>query len=323
MIVLTGAAGFIGSCILSVLNASGKKDIVIVDELAGDADPKKKNLAGKEFTDFFDKKDFIKLIRDDKVKGNIDCVIHMGACSSTTLQDAQYFEENNFLYSRDLAKWCLKRKVRLIYASSAATYGDGSGGYNDADESTRRCRPLNLYGESKQKFDLWVLDNGVIDKVVGLKFFNVFGPNEYHKGDMQSVVAKAYTRVASEGTMSLFKSYKKEYAHGEQKRDFIYIKDAVDIVMYFLNNSTLHGIYNVGTGKARTWNDLAGALFSSVGKKPNIEYVDMPPGLEQRYQYFTQADMEKLRKTGYKKAMMTLEDSIKDYGKYLSQHAYL
>ena len=222
-----------------------------------------------------------------------------------------------------MASWGFKSEVRFIYASSAATYGDGSCGYRDDEKTIRKCKPLNYYGESKQLFDEWVLDNKFVDKCVGLKFFNVFGPNEYHKGDMRSVIAKAYPRVAKEGKISLFKSYKKEYADGEQKRDFIYVKDAVDIVMFSLEHPKINGIYNVGTGKARSWNDVAYALFDAVRKRPHVEYIDMPEYLKTQYQYFTQADMTKLRSVGYKKPFSELEDAIKDYVKYLERHAYL
>jgi len=333
VIVLTGAAGFIGSCILSRLNQVGSKDILIVDHL-DDSDSlqksgqvesnlKKANLRNKEYQQYFDKKDFLKLVLADKLPAQIDFILHIGACSSTTLQDARYFRENNFEYSCHLAKWALARNVRFIYASSAATYGDGSCGYSDDHTRIRQCKPLNLYGESKQKFDEWVLDNAAVDKVVGLKFFNVFGPNEYHKGDMRSVIAKAYTKVVEEGKMALFKSYRKEFADGEQQRDFIYVKDAVDIVMFFVEHPDIHGIYNVGTGKARSWNDLASALFSAVGQRPNIQYIDMPEAIRPRYQYFTQAEMEKLQHSGYQKPFTELEDAIKDYVKYLSRHTYL
>lgn len=319
MIVLTGAAGFIGSCILAKLNAIGREDVITVDHLN---ELKKRNLVGKKFQNYLDKKEFIDLIIRDQIPFDVKCIIHMGACSSTTLQDAQYFEENNFEYTHLLAQWALAHKARFIYASSAATYGDGSNGYKDDETTTRLCKPLNLYGESKQKFDLWILDQGLIDKVVGLKFFNVFGPNEYHKDDMRSVVAKAYQKVVQEGKIELFKSYRKEYGHGEQKRDFIYVKDAVDIVMYFFGNPHANGIYNVGTGDARSWNDLAAALFMAVGKSVNVEYIEMPEMLRSRYQYFTQADMSKLRKIGYAKAFTRLEDAVGDYVKYLRTSSY-
>lgn len=321
MIVLTGGAGFIGSCILAKLNSMGREDILVVDHL--DDPVKSENLKNKKYQQYLDKSDFLKLVISNQLLEPVDAVIHMGACSSTTLEDAKYYEENNFQYSCHVAEWCLAHQARLIYASSAATYGDGLEGYSDDDKATRRCHPLNLYGESKQKFDLWVLSRGLEKKFVGLKFFNVFGPNEYHKGDMRSVIAKAYDRVVTEGKMVLFKSYKKEYADGEQKRDFIYVKDAVDVVMFFYEHPQIGGIYNVGTGKARTWNDLANALFKSVGKKSNIEYIEMPENIRPRYQYFTQAQMTKLREAGYKKPFMELEDAIPDYVQYLKMQSHL
>ncbi|HOD12332.1 MAG TPA: ADP-glyceromanno-heptose 6-epimerase [Candidatus Omnitrophota bacterium] len=321
MIVLTGAAGFIGSCLLEALNACGRTDILIVDHL--DSDLKPKNLHGKKFIEYLDKKDFLGLVTSRQLSSSVDCIIHMGACSSTILQDEQYYEENNFLYTRILAQWALERRVQFIYASSAATYGDGSRGYSDDHDLIKKCQPLNLYGASKQKFDMWALNEGVLDQMVGLKFFNVFGPNEYHKGPMRSVILKAYKKVIEESKMLLFKSYKKEYAHGEQKRDFIYVKDAVDVVMFFLAHPELSGIYNVGTGKARTWNDVAHALFAAVGKQPSIEYIEMPAEIRGQYQYFTEARMEKLRSVGYARPFTTLENSVADYVYYLERKAYI
>lgn len=319
MIVVTGAAGFIGSCIVAGVNERGKKDLILVDE---PDESKKENIRCKKYLRYYDKKDFLDLVLRDKLTERPEAIVHMGACSSTTLQDARYFKENNLEYTRSLAQWALKNKVRFIYASSAATYGDGDIGYKDDEATIRRCKPLNLYGQSKQDFDLWVLEQGLQDKVVGLKFFNVFGPNEYHKGDMRSVVAKAYQRVAEEGTIDLFKSYRKDYKDGEQKRDFIYVKDAVDVVLFFLDHPKINGIFNVGTGKASTWNELAGALFSAVGKRPDIRYIEMPPDLERRYQYFTQADMSKLRKSGYTKSFTPLKEAVADYVHYLKNHRY-
>lgn len=315
MIVVTGAAGFIGSCIVARLNERGVKDLILVDNLSNPL--KKKNLEGKRYADYVDKKDFIKQVKSGKLGSTVKSIIHMGACSSTTMQDAEYFEENNYQYTFELAKWALDHKARFIYASSAATYGDGSAGYKDDDATIRRCRPLNLYGMSKQKFDEWVLDHKLSDQMAGLKFFNVFGPNEYHKGDMRSVVAKAYKTVVTEKKMKLFKSDRPDYQDGEQKRDFIYVKDAVDVVIYFFNHPEVNGIFNVGTGQARSWNDLAKALFHAVGLKPNIEYCEMPAELKGKYQYFTQAEMSKLRTASYKKPFTSLEDSIKDYAGYL------
>ena len=322
MIVVTGGAGFIGSCIMARLNDMGRQDIIVVDHCEKE-DIKKENLKNKKYAKYYDKAEFLDLVKKDSLGTEITEVFHMGACSSTTLQDAQYFEKNNFEYSCHLAKWALKHSVRFIYASSAATYGDGRFGYKDDEATTRRLKPLNFYGESKQKFDQWVLDNGYVGKVAGLKFFNVFGPNEYHKGDMRSVVAKSYERAAQEGKMALFKSYKKEYADGEQKRDFIYVKDAVEVVMHFFQNPQINGIYNVGTGQARSWNDLAKALFAAVGKKLHIEYVEMPANLQEKYQYATQADMNKLRQSGYRRPFMSLEAAVQDYVQYLRNGKYL
>ena len=317
MIVVTGAAGFIGSCLVARLNELGRGDLIVVDHYENDRDLKKQNLAGKKYQRYYDKAEFLKLIRRDQFDFDVTCIMHMGACSSTTLQDAEYFQSNNFEYSLQVAQWAHKYNARLIYASSAATYGAGEYGYGDEEHNVHLLDPLNLYGESKHKFDLWVLENGHQNRMAGLKFFNVFGPNEYHKGDMKSVVAKSYDRVVSEGKMALFKSYNPEYKDGQQKRDFIYVKDAVDVALFFMDNPGTNGIFNVGTGCARTWNDLARALFEAVGKPPRIEYFEMPENLRDRYQYFTQAQMAKLRRAGYQKPFTALEAAVKDYAGYL------
>jgi ADP-L-glycero-D-manno-heptose 6-epimerase len=322
MIVVTGAAGFIGSCLVAKLNEFGINDLIVVDHYDDDNDLKKKNLAGKKYVRYFDKAEYLKLLRRDAFDYDVSCIFHVGACSSTTLQDADYFEKNNYEYSVQVANWSLKYNVRLIYASSAATYGEGEQGYSDDEAIIPKLKPLNLYGLSKQKFDLWVLSNHHQNKMAGLKFFNVFGPNEYHKGDMRSVVAKSYDRVAKEGKIALFKSYNDEYADGEQQRDFIYVKDVVDIILFFIENEYVNGIFNVGTGLARTWNDLAKALFAAVGKNPDIEYIPMPEVLRGKYQYFTQADINKLRSAGYDKPFADLESAIKDYAGYLKGHRY-
>ena len=318
MIVVTGAAGFIGSCLVAELNSRGRYDLIVVDQWDGDDDPKRKNLSNKRYQRYYDKAEYLKLLKRDQFDFDVECILHMGACSSTTLQDADYFEKNNFEYTVTVAQWALKNNARLIYASSAATYGDGEMGYSDEAALIPKLKPLNLYGESKQKFDEWAIKQGVLDRMVGLKFFNVFGPNEYHKGDMKSVVSKAYERVAREGKMTLFKSHNHKYKDGEQMRDFVYVKDAVDVVMYLMEHPAINGIFNLGTGKARTWNDLAMALFAAVGKKPDITYIEMPEILRGRYQYFTQADMARLRGAGYVKPFRPLEDAVKDYCTYLS-----
>jgi ADP-L-glycero-D-manno-heptose 6-epimerase len=323
MIVITGAAGFIGSCLVAKLNELGRSDLIVVDHYHNDTDPKKKNLAGKKYVRYFDKAEYLKLLRRDAFDFDVSCIFHIGACSSTTLQDADYFEKNNYEYSCEVAKWALKYNVRLIYASSAATYGDGHCGYSDDEALIPKLQPLNLYGLSKQKFDLWVLNNHYQTKMVGLKFFNVFGPNEYHKEDMRSVVAKAYDGVISDGKMKLFKSCHKDYKDGEQKRDFIYVKDAVDVMIFLMNNRQVNGIFNVGTGQACTWNQLAQALFKATGQKPCVEYVEMPETLKPRYQNFTQADMHKLRAAGYTKPFTPLEVAVADYCHYLKNKTIL
>ncbi len=322
MIVVTGGAGFIGSCVVAELNRRGMSDIVVVDRWDADG-LKKHNLAGKSYTAFYDKCDFLQQVLSDGIKGEVSAIVHMGACSSTTGQDREYYRRNNFEYSCHMARWALRKKARFIYASSAATYGGGENGYADAPELIRQCKPLNYYGASKQMFDAWVLDQNLYDKIVGLKFFNVFGPNEYHKGDMKSVIAKAYDKVADEGRMVLFKSHRAGFADGEQMRDFIYVKDVVDVVAWFLDTPRVNGIYNVGTGHARTWNALAAALFAAAGRPVNIEYVPMPELLRDKYQYFTEADMARLRKAGYVRPFTPLEDAVRDYARYLKDHSYM
>ncbi|MFH1837250.1 MAG: ADP-glyceromanno-heptose 6-epimerase [Candidatus Omnitrophota bacterium] len=320
MMILTGGAGFIGSCFLKKLNDEGIKDIIVVDHL--DSSGKWRNLLGKKFTDYIQKNDFLSMIVNGKMPAP-SYVVHMGACSSTTLQDADYYLKNNYEYSKTIAEWALKNKAPFLYASSAATYGDGSEGYSDNTDRMEELKPLNMYGYSKHLFDMWVLNRGLIDKVTGLKFFNVFGPNEYHKGDMQSVICKAFPAIKKTGKMRLFKSYKEGYEDGGQKRDFVYIKDAVEVMYYLYKNPQITGIYNLGTSVARTWRDLGEAIFAALGKKAKIEYIDMPETLQDKYQYFTQADMSKLKNAGCDLTFRTLEDSIKDYVRYLDEEKYL
>ena len=320
MIVLTGGAGFIGSCFLWKLNKEGINDIIVVDNLENPA--KNKNLENKRYREYIHKYDFLDLVKKNKIS-KPEFIIHMGACSSTTLDDEDYFMKNNFEYSKTLAQWAFSLKAPFMYASSAATYGDGAFGYDDSDGNTLRLKPLNFYGYSKHLFDLWVLKGGFADKVTGIKFFNVFGPNEYHKAEMMSVICKKFNDVRDRGKIELFKSYHKDYKDGEQERDFIYIKDALEVMYYFFSNPDKTGIFNLGTGTARSWNDIAHAMFSSLGMKPNIEYIDMPEYIRPRYQYFTEAKMQKLRDAGCRHEFVPLEESIKDYIKYLSGHKYL
>ena len=320
-VLLTGGAGFIGSCMLKRLNNAGIEDVIVVDHLGTSA--KWKNLVGKKFRDYFEKGPFLEIIEGGSLDREIDAVVHLGACSSTTEQDASYMMENNYEYSKRLAKWALKNKKRFLYASSAATYGDGGEGYSDSDKMTPKLAPLNVYGYSKHLFDLWVLSNNLQREFVGLKYFNVYGPNESHKGEMRSMVHKGYEQIKSSGKIRLFKSHKPEYEDGGQKRDFIYVKDAVELTYYFLENHGKSGIFNIGAGAAKTWNELAEAIFSALGMEKNIEYFDMPEILRGKYQYFTQADIDKLRKANPKHKFFELKDAVKDYVSYLENGTYL
>ncbi|MFZ2322711.1 MAG: ADP-glyceromanno-heptose 6-epimerase [Ignavibacteriaceae bacterium] len=322
MIVVTGGAGFIGSAIVWKLNQLNKNKIIIVDELG--KDEKWKNLVGLSYQDFVHKHEFIDQVIDDVVPYNIEAIIHMGANSSTTEKDADYLMSNNYHYTLELAKYCLEKNIRFIYASSAATYGDGLLGFEDDESKLETLRPLNMYGYSKQLFDLWVKRNDVLDRIVGIKYFNVYGPNEYHKGDMRSVVHKAFEQVRDLGKVRLFKSLNPKYKDGEQMRDFVYVKDAVDMTLYFLDHPDENGIFNVGAGKARTWNDLVKALFNAVGKPVNIEYIDLPNHLVSKYQYFTEANLNKIRSAGYNNPTISLEEGVTDYVKtYLLKDSYL
>ncbi|MBN2515809.1 MAG: ADP-glyceromanno-heptose 6-epimerase [Deltaproteobacteria bacterium] len=311
MIVVTGGAGFIGSAFVWKLNSEGIDDIVIVDRLG--TSEKWKNLVNRRYVDYFHKDDFLRMICEDTISFNVEAIIHMGACSSTTERDCDYLMENNYRYSRRLAKWAVKKDIRFIYASSAATYGDGTLGFSDDDRVSETLRPINMYGYSKQVFDLWVLKNQFEKRFTGIKFYNVFGPNEYHKGDMRSVIHKSFGQIAETGKVRLFKSYRAEYADGEQKRDFVYVKDCVDIMWWFFQNHDVAGIFNLGTGQARTWNDLVGAVFSAMGREPEIEYIDMPESIQPQYQYFTEAKMDKLRSAGNTIPFQSLEESVADY----------
>ncbi len=321
MIVVTGGAGFIGSAIIWELNRRGKKEILIVDELG--TDEKWKNLVGLQFEDFVHKHKFIDSINKAAFI-NADAIIHMGANSSTTEKDADYLFNNNYLYTKTLAEFCLNNNIRFIYASSAATYGDGSLGFDDDENKSDTLRPLNMYGFSKSMFDIWAVNQDVFNKIVGLKYFNVFGPNEYHKGDMRSVVHKAFEQVRDTGGVKLFKSGNPKYKDGEQMRDFIYVKDAVNITLHFLDNKNINGLFNVGSGQARTWNDLVAALFKAMEKPVDIGYIELPDHLADKYQYFTEANLSKLKNAGYKKEIASLESGINDYVKnYLLSKMYL
>lgn len=323
MIVLTGGAGFIGSAFLGYLNAKGREDILVVDSLGSGV--KWKNLVGKRFKDFIDKKNFINALGTSIKSSEVTYIFHLGACSSTTESDCDYLMTNNFRYSRSIGEWCEKTGKRLVYASSAATYGSGKLGFKDTDDIFEQLKPMNMYGFSKHLFDVWVQKPKRKIDAIGLKFFNVFGPNEYHKDHMASVVYKAHEGIVKEGKMKLFKSYRDDYEDGGQKRDFIYVKDCCKLMDWAAFDSQACGIFNVGTGQARTWNDLANACFSAAGKTPNIEYVEMPDVLQGKYQYFTEASIDRIRDAGYSKPFTSLEDGVADYyTNYLdTEHPYI
>jgi len=313
MIVVTGGAGFIGSVFVGKLNEEGIDDIVVVDELG--TSEKWKNLVRRRYSDYLDKEVFLAMVAEDRVPFPVRAVVHLGACSSTTERDADYLMENNFHYSCRLAEWAAAHGIRFLYASSAATYGDGSLGFSDADDTTRTLRPINMYGYSKQLFDLWILRRGLQDRVAGIKFFNVFGPNEYHKDDMTSVIFKAFRQIHETGQVRLFKSYRPEYADGGQMRDFVYVKDCTGVLWWLLNRGEANGIFNLGTGRARTWNDLIRAVFAAMGLPTRIDYIEMPEAIRGQYQYFTEAQMEKLRAAGCPVSFRPLEESVADYVK--------
>lgn len=322
MVIVTGGAGFIGSALISGLNSRGISDIIVVDRFG--TDEKWKNLRNLRFADYYEKDDFLQMVIRNQLPSQIKAIFHMGADSSTTETDASYLVKNNFEYTKILCQWATNSDVRFIYASSAATYGNGKFGFSDNEEEIHNLQPMNMYGYSKQMFDLWAKKAELFNSIVGLKYFNVFGPNEYHKGSMRSFVLKAFEQIRDTGKVKLFKSHKPEYKDGEQLRDFVYVKDAVDMTLFFMDNPDVSGLFNIGTGKARTWNDLVSAVFEALGKKTEIEYIDMPESIREQYQYYTQAEMSKLRNAGYDKSAHSLEDAVRDYvKKYLTSHSYL
>jgi ADP-L-glycero-D-manno-heptose 6-epimerase len=310
-VIVTGGAGFIGSVLVWELNRRGCSQVAIADYPA--QREKCANLAGLRYTEIIEPAELPTRLLSGAT-GKLDCIFHLGACSSTTETNEKYLRENNFEYSRALAEWALGNDVRFVYASSAATYGDGSAGMDDSDpRQLERLRPLNLYGQSKQWMDLHAWREGWLDRIVGLKYFNIFGPNENHKGDMRSLVCKSYAQALETGVIQLFKSYRSEYRDGEQRRDFLYVKDAVAMTLYLAANPAANGIFNIGAGVARTWNELARAVFAALGREPRIEYIDMPVSIRDKYQYFTQADIGKLRAAGYGQPITSLEDAVRDY----------
>ncbi len=318
MYIVTGGAGFIGSAMIWRLNEAGVDDILVVDNL-GSSD-KWRNLVNRRYRDYMHRDAFRRMVEENRAPQNVEAVIHLGACSSTTERDIEFLMENNFHYSQMVCRYALEQGARLINASSAATYGDGSRGFSDGLPTTLNLRPLNGYGYSKQLFDLWAHRESLLNHIASVKFFNVYGPNEYHKGDMKSVACKAFTELQETGALRLFKSDRPEYPNGGQMRDFVYIKDCVNVLYWLLEHPEATGIFNIGSGKARTWNDLANAVYAALGRMPDINYIDMPAYLKGRYQYFTEADMGWLERYRCDVSFHSLEEGISDYIRnYLQQ----
>ena len=312
-LVVTGGAGLIGSALIWGLNNRNIENIWLVDSQESN-DEKNKNLAPLSFSRHLSPEDFRKLVRENSDElSSVSTIFHLGACSSTTETNEAYLNDNNLGYTRELCEWSLAHGVRFVYASSASTYGDGSLGMDDQDLDLAKFQPLNLYGWSKHKFDLLAKENQWLEHIVGLKYFNVYGPNEEHKGDMRSVVSKAYEQIASTGEMTLFKSYHPDYGDGEQMRDFLYVKDAVLMTIWLAESTRANGLFNLGNGQARTWLDLGHSIFSALGTDSNIRFIEMPEILRDKYQYFTEAKIDKLRHAGYSNELFALEDAVKDY----------
>lgn len=318
MYIVTGGAGFIGSAMIWKLNSLGIDDIMVVDNLG--TSEKWKNLVNRRYAEYMHRDAFIELIGRDALEevigDEVTAIIHMGACSSTTENDADFLMRNNLAYSKALCLYALKKKARFINASSAATYGDGNLGFDDDMNALDSLKPLNMYGYSKHLFDLWARRSDLLDSIVSLKFFNVYGPNEQHKGDMRSVANKAFHQIRESGVMRLFRSTTPEYPDGGQMRDFIYVKDCADIMWWFLERKDVNGLFNVGTGTARAWNALARAVFEAMGLPLNIEYMDMPARLAGKYQNFTEARMDRLFAAGYDIPLHSLEQGVTDYVRY-------
>lgn len=318
-VLVTGGAGFIGSGLVHELNASGLEQIVIADFL--ETSGKWENLRELRFEDYLEADGLLDRLEAGSL-GAFDLVLHMGACSSTTETDAGYLIRNNYEFTKVLAEWSARTNARFVYASSAATYGDGSHGMEDKSdlEYLSALRPLNMYGYSKHLFDMYAERSGLLGQCAGIKYFNVFGPREDHKGEMRSLVNKAYRQVLDTGAIRLFRSYREEYADGEQRRDFIYVKDAVAMTLHIAGNATANGLFNVGSGRAETWLELAHAVFAAMGVKPNVQFVDMPEALREKYQYYTIADISRIRAAGYDRPVTPLPAAVQDYvSGYLSK----
>jgi ADP-L-glycero-D-manno-heptose 6-epimerase len=320
MLVVTGGAGFIGSALVAALNARGRDDVLVVDEF-GDG-PKWKNLRGKRFVDVVAPEVFAQDLAAGAYDGRLDGLLHMGAISTTSFTDVDALYARNVRYTRTLAQWARAQGVRLVYASSASVYGDGGLGFSDDDALTPRLLPLNPYAFSKWLSDTEALREGWTENVAGLRFFNVFGPNEYHKGRQASVVWHSFNQIRETGRITLFQSHKEGYADGEQRRDFVYVRDVCAAVLWFLDHPQVGGLYNVGAGRARTFNDLAGAIFRALGKPADIVYVPTPENIRDAYQYHTEADLSRLRAAGCDTPFTSLEDAVADYvGNYLQNDA--
>ena len=308
--IVTGGAGFIGSDLVAALNARGIDDILVVDRR--DHPARGRNLACRRYREYLDLADFRAACRA-RTLPPATTVFHLGACSDTTETDAAYLEDNNTRYTEELCRWALETGARFIYASSAATYGDGALGYADDDALTPRLQPLNLYGRSKQAFDLLALREGWLVRIAGLKYFNVYGPGEDHKGEMRSVVHKAFGQIRATGELGLFRSYRPDFRDGEQRRDFLHVRDAVAVTLFFHDHPGVSGLFNCGTGRARTWLDLGRAVFAALGRAPRIKFIEMPVAIRANYQYHTEADLRKLRAAGCGHEFLSLEDGVRDY----------
>ncbi len=310
-VLVTGGAGFIGSALVWELNRLGYENIVVSDRLC--TDEKWKNLVPLRFHDYIDGGDLEqRLHTSPESLGKFDVIFHLGACSATTEKNADYLMRNNYEFTKLLAEWALTKSTRFVYASSAATYGDGALGMDDKMTDLHRLRPLNMYGYSKHLFDLHATRTGMIRRIVGMKYFNVYGPNEDHKADMRSVVHKAYGQILQTGKVQLFKSHRPDFKDGEQMRDFLYVKDAIQMTIHLASQPLVSGLYNLGSGQAHTWVQLAQAIFAALGMTPNIEFVEMPEHLKSKYQYYTCADIAKLLQSGYQQPLFALADAVRD-----------
>ncbi len=314
--IVTGGAGLIGSNLVAALNRRNHENILIVDNL--NHPEKQKNLDRLRYADYLDKYAYRERIRSGTAP-EADTLFHLGACSATTETDADYLEDNNLVCSQELCRWALDHGTRFIYASSAATYGDGSQGYVDDTARIDQLQPLNLYGLSKQRFDLWARDNGLLPHIAGIKYFNVYGPGENHKGNMRSLVHKAWNQIRDTGRLQLFRSHHPDYEDGCQQRDFLYVRDAVDMTLFFHDNPSVSGLFNAGTGTPHTWLELAHAIFGAMQRAPAIDFIDIPPAIRDKYQYYTCADMTKLRAAGFGAPCTPLAQAVETYISYLNQ----